>query len=119
MISFGGIHHTQTFARITHHHPHQKQQPENLLLAYDPASSDAGSGGNGGGAGGKQGAGAHPPHVVKICDFGWSIHAPPPHHMRQTLCGTPEYIPPGPCGGADVFWCLVRFWWDRFALPQP
>lgn len=32
---------------------------------------------------------------IKLCDFGWAIHAPPPHHnMRLTLCGTPEYVPP-------------------------
>ncbi|CAM9848050.1 unnamed protein product, partial [Discosporangium mesarthrocarpum] len=23
-----------------------------------------------------------------LADFGWSVHAPPPHHMRSTLCGT-------------------------------
>lgn len=74
-------------------------QPENLLLAYDP-SSDASSGGGGTGASGKQPAPQH--MMVKICDFGWSIHAPPPHHMRQTLCGTPEYIPPG----ASSFVCV-------------
>ena len=30
--------------------------------------------------------------VVKIADFGWSIHAPT--SRRKTLCGTIDYIPP-------------------------
>uniref|UniRef100_A0A6U3QRC8 Protein kinase domain-containing protein n=1 Tax=Ditylum brightwellii TaxID=49249 RepID=A0A6U3QRC8_9STRA len=33
--------------------------------------------------------------IIKLCDFGWAVHAPPPsHNMRMTLCGTPEYVPP-------------------------
>jgi serine/threonine protein kinase len=31
---------------------------------------------------------------VKLCDFGWSVHAPEPHNWRYTVCGTPEYIAP-------------------------
>lgn len=30
--------------------------------------------------------------VIKIADFGWSIHAP--NDKRQTLCGTLDYLPP-------------------------
>lgn len=29
---------------------------------------------------------------LKIADFGWSVHAP--SSKRETLCGTPDYIPP-------------------------
>jgi aurora kinase len=29
---------------------------------------------------------------IKIADFGWSVHAP--SRRRQTLCGTPDYLPP-------------------------
>jgi serine/threonine protein kinase len=30
---------------------------------------------------------------VKLADFGWAVHAPPPlHDQRTTLCGTPEYL---------------------------
>jgi serine/threonine protein kinase len=28
---------------------------------------------------------------LRVADFGWTIHAPPPHDMRYTICGTPEY----------------------------
>ena len=30
--------------------------------------------------------------MAKICDFGWSVHAP--SEFRQTLCGTPLYLSP-------------------------
>ncbi|BFZ54842.1 spindle assembly checkpoint kinase [Savitreella phatthalungensis] len=30
--------------------------------------------------------------TLKISDFGWSVHAP--SSRRQTICGTPDYIPP-------------------------
>ncbi len=91
---------------------HRDIKPENLLLSYDPASTAAmamvaaglgkdgrrrsSSSGGGSAGGGAAGPGGLPKdHVIKICDFGWSIHAPAPHHhMRTTLCGTPEYIPP-------------------------
>ena len=29
-----------------------------------------------------------------LADFGWSVHAPPPHERRRTLCGTPDYLAP-------------------------
>lgn len=29
---------------------------------------------------------------VKLADFGWAIHAPPPHDKATTMCGTPEYV---------------------------
>ncbi len=31
---------------------------------------------------------------IKLSDFGGAIHAPPPFHMRTTMCGTPEYLAP-------------------------
>ena len=30
--------------------------------------------------------------VIKLADFGWSIHAP--SHLRKTFCGTLDYLPP-------------------------
>jgi serine/threonine protein kinase len=47
---------------------HRDIKPENLLLGADGS--------------------------VKVADFGAAIHAPPPHHRRTTLCGTPEYLAP-------------------------
>ena len=41
-------------------------QPENLLLGFN--------------------------NVIKISDFGWSVHAP--RDRRQTMCGTLDYLPP-------------------------
>ena len=58
-------------------------QPENLLLSHD--------------------------HVLKIADFGWSVHAP--SGRRATVCGTLDYLPPemierkGHDSRADV-WCM-------------
>jgi len=31
-------------------------------------------------------------HVVKLADFGWSVHAP--SKCRKTMCGTIDYLPP-------------------------
>ncbi|XP_050433667.1 aurora kinase C-like [Adelges cooleyi] len=31
-------------------------------------------------------------HVVKLADFGWSVHAP--SKCRSTMCGTIDYLPP-------------------------
>lgn len=31
-------------------------------------------------------------HVVKLADFGWSVHAP--SRSRNTMCGTVDYLPP-------------------------
>jgi len=31
-------------------------------------------------------------HVVKLADFGWSVHAP--SKSRNTMCGTIDYLPP-------------------------
>jgi serine/threonine protein kinase len=45
---------------------HRDIKPENLLVGFD--------------------------NQVKIADFGWSVHSP--SSKRQTLCGTPDYIPP-------------------------
>ena len=30
--------------------------------------------------------------VIKIADFGWSVHAP--SNRRKTMCGTMDYLPP-------------------------
>jgi len=30
--------------------------------------------------------------VIKLADFGWSVHAP--SNRRQTMCGTLDYLPP-------------------------
>lgn len=35
--------------------------------------------------------------VIKIADFGWSVHAP--SDRRTTLCGTLDYLPPEMCEG--------------------
>ena len=45
---------------------HRDIKPENLLIAHDGS--------------------------LKIADFGWSVHAPT--SRRETLCGTPDYLPP-------------------------
>lgn len=29
---------------------------------------------------------------IKIADFGWAVHSP--FSARQTICGTPDYLPP-------------------------
>lgn len=31
-------------------------------------------------------------HVIKLADFGWSVHAP--SKSRNTMCGTVDYLPP-------------------------
>ena len=30
--------------------------------------------------------------TIKICDFGWAVYAP--DVLRETFCGTPDYVPP-------------------------
>ena len=50
----------------TKHIIHRDIKPENLLLGFN--------------------------NVVKIADFGWSVHAP--RDRRQTMCGTLDYLPP-------------------------
>ena len=32
--------------------------------------------------------------VLKLADFGAAVHAPPPHNLRRTFCGTAEYLAP-------------------------
>ena len=49
--------------------------------------------------------------VLKICDFGWSIHWPSTTKRRQTMAGTLDYLPPEMVQGqfydshVDI-WCL-------------
>ncbi|RLN98599.1 hypothetical protein BBJ28_00007203 [Nothophytophthora sp. Chile5] len=47
---------------------HRDIKPENLLLGYN--------------------------QTIKLADFGWSVHAPQPHNLRKTFCGTPDYLSP-------------------------
>ena len=52
--------------------------------------------------------------VIKLADFGWSVHAP--SNRRKTLCGTQDYLAPemiqGQHGGSNGYdktidiWCL-------------
>jgi aurora kinase len=47
--------------------------------------------------------------MIKIADFGWSVHAP--SSRRQTVCGTLDYLPPemvshSPHDRAVDLWCL-------------
>ena len=30
--------------------------------------------------------------MIKLADFGWSVHAP--SNRRETMCGTLDYLPP-------------------------
>ena len=58
---------------------HRDIKPENLLI------------------GGKPGHGEF--DVLKIADFGWSVHAP--SNRRKTMCGTLDYLPPEMVIGRD------------------
>ena len=48
--------------------------------------------------------------VIKLADFGWSVHAP--SQRRKTLCGTTDYLPPEMLGRGTSYdkridiWCL-------------
>jgi len=50
------------------HVMHRDVKPENVLVADDGQ--------------------------LKLADFGWAVHAPCPHNIRYTFCGTPEYLSP-------------------------
>ena len=54
---------------------HRDLKPENVLCSEMPSSSSNGQ------------------TTLKLCDFGWSVYAPE-KVMRDTLCGTPEYVAP-------------------------
>lgn len=80
---------------------HRDIKPENLLLAGDlpPSAAPATASSHGRRSSGSTGVGAAgvlpADHVLKLCDFGWAVHATPPdQHWRQTLCGTAEYLSP-------------------------
>ena len=51
---------------------HRDIKPENLLIGGKPGHTDW--------------------DVLKIADFGWSVHAP--SNRRKTMCGTLDYLPP-------------------------
>ena len=50
--------------------------------------------------------------VIKLADFGWSVHAP--SQRRHTICGTQDYLPPEMIKKIDMpsynnkvdIWCL-------------
>ncbi len=49
--------------------------------------------------------------VIKLADFGWSVHAP--SNRRETMCGTLDYLPPEMCARQKIqydksidIWCL-------------
>lgn len=48
--------------------------------------------------------------VIKLADFGWSVHAP--SQRRKTICGTQDYLPPEMVKHASAYnnkvdvWCL-------------
>lgn len=59
-------------AAVVHMHSchvvHRDIKPENILIGEDG--------------------------TLKIADFGWAVHIPPPSGMRYTFCGTAEYLSP-------------------------
>ncbi len=59
---------------------HRDIKPENLLLAAENPTTTHGTN--------------HAKRRLCIGDFGWAVHAPVPHHVRYTMCGTPEYMAP-------------------------
>jgi serine/threonine protein kinase len=77
----------QVVDAISHMHHrsvyHRDIKPENLLLSSPTTATASGSGSNNGSE-----------HRLCVGDFGWAVHAPAPHHVRYTLCGTPEYMAP-------------------------
>jgi serine/threonine protein kinase len=64
---------------------HRDIKPENILISED--------------------------NRLKLADFGWAVHSPPPLTTRFTMCGTPEYVSPemvsgkGHDNGVDL-WAL-------------
>lgn len=45
--------------------------------------------------------------TIKICDFGWAVYAP--NLLRETFCGTPDYVPPEMIKG-DSYDQTVDIW---------
>merc|ERR1712137_1115131 len=43
--------------------------------------------------------------TLKISDFGWAVHAP--SSRRETVCGTPDYLPPEICATRCVVDMLI------------
>jgi len=82
---------------------HRDIKPENLLLSAVGTGISAGAGAGAEGEGESSAnanssapAGGTAAPTARLClgDFGWAVHAPPPRHVRHTLCGTPEYMAP-------------------------
>jgi len=83
----------QLSAALQHCHQrnviHRDIKPENLLIGGKPGHTKF--------------------DVLKIADFGWSVHAP--SNRRETMCGTLDYLPPEmvlgkPHDAMVDIWCL-------------
>lgn len=84
---------------------HRDIKPENLLLCSPPRRASSSSSIYGRAGGENSGAESQGYAKIKLCDFGWSVHAPPttnhdktngtkgPCTWRNTFCGTAEYVP--------------------------
>ena len=81
---------------------HRDIKPENVLVSYDKATKTK---------------------TYKLGDFGWAVQHVP-SSVRDTLCGTPEYLPPEVCrderysGGFDI-WTLGILLFEMLAGKTP